>query len=1023
MNLSSPKLPAAKPVNAGSARLVVLGAGRPLAGLAHSALRLVDRNRKILDWIMHAFRGVTTDVTFVGGYGAEQIGADHPAVRLVINPDWAETGAARSLMSLSAEPDSDLFACYSDIVFRQEAVDRLAATASDTLAVAVDWPSSSTRRLERSGREIVRVADGNVVGVGAGGAGEVAEFVGIVKLPRAAVAEMHELTAIPSEALRRGHLSALVAELLKRDFTVHAVPVNGLWSDLEDDHALTRFVFGTKAETIERLHGRMRRASVPSQLRFTVEHWKKERPKLIGEIKNIFGSDLLAVRSSSMAEDGFEASNAGRFVTELNVSNSEHELQAAVERVIASYDDGRTGHQVLVQPMVRDVALSGVALTRTGRVGGPYVTVAWSSASATDGVTSGEAKDQRTFVVHRGRGNALSGAPEQLQQLLEAIEEIEYITDNDALDIEFAIDRADRIHILQVRPLVLRHERTAASDGEVAKLLVAAEERFSALAKPPRGQVGRRPAWGIMPDWNPAEMIGTRPGRLAYDLYAHLICDEVWATQRAEYGYRDVRPWPLIRQFAGQDYVDVRASFNSFVPANADEETAAAIVDVYLARLAARPELHDKVEFDVALTCWSFDFEKRLAALAADMKCPRSRLDPFAQGLIEITRRGIDRVDSDLAQSAAFEKRLSAQLATGGVPLDIAYASLELCRRGGTPPFAHLARGAFVATTLLRSAVSVGILEAARVQEFLRSIETVGRRFVVHAAAVRGGRKTMAEFVEEYGHLRPGTYDIESASYGQAADRFLEPVVARAEAEESSAFAWRSDEAERLTSALAEAGITVTIEKLDHFLRSAIRGREHAKFVFTRALSRALEELARWGKSIGIERAGLAHLSLSDVIAVVRGTLPSDAAVLRPRIEAAATTSQLVGMIELPPLLFDVGDLYAFEYPATEPNYITDKAVISSAVFIEGDEQPESLDGRIVVIPRADPGYDWLFSHKIAALVTVFGGANSHMAIRAAEFGLPAAIGIGELRYRLLQEGGLVELNCRERRLRVLEVQ
>ena len=49
--------------------------------------------------------------------------------------------------------------------------------------------------------------------------------------------------------------------------------------------------------------------------------------------------------------------------------------------------------------------------------------------------------------------------------------------------------------------------------------------------------------------------------------------------------------------------------------------------------------------------------------------------------------------------------------------------------------------------------------------------------------------------------------------------------------------------------------------------------------------------------------------------------------------------------------------------------------------------------GSIVFIRSADPGYDWLFNRGIAGLVTEHGGANSHMAIRAAEFGLPAAIG------------------------------
>ena len=70
-----------------------------------------------------------------------------------------------------------------------------------------------------------------------------------------------------------------------------------------------------------------------------------------------------------------------------------------------------------------------------------------------------------------------------------------------------------------------------------------------------------------MTDWNPAEIVGTNPKRLASSLYRYLVTDEVWARQRAEYGYRDVRPCPLLVDFVGHPYVDVRASFNSFVPA------------------------------------------------------------------------------------------------------------------------------------------------------------------------------------------------------------------------------------------------------------------------------------------------------------------------------------------------------------------------------------------------------------------------------------------------------------------------
>ena len=43
---------------------------------------------------------------------------------------------------------------------------------------------------------------------------------------------------------------------------------------------------------------------------------------------------------------------------------------------------------------------------------------------------------------------------------------------------------------------------------------------------------GQKNRWGIMPDWNPAEIIGVRPKPLALSLYRDLITDSIWAYQR-----------------------------------------------------------------------------------------------------------------------------------------------------------------------------------------------------------------------------------------------------------------------------------------------------------------------------------------------------------------------------------------------------------------------------------------------------------------------------------------------------------
>ena len=79
-----------------------------------------------------------------------------------------------------------------------------------------------------------------------------------------------------------------------------------------------------------------------------------------------------------------------------------------------------------------------------------------------------------------------------------------------------------------------------------------------------------------------------------------------------------------------------------------------------------------------------------------------------------------------------------------------------------------------------------------------------------------------------------------------------------------------------------------------------------------------------------------------------------------------------------------------------------------------------SLTEKIVLIENADPGYDWIFSQQIAGLITKYGGANSHMAIRCAEFGIPAAIGCGEQRYDSFIDANQIMLDCSASLIKIL---
>lgn len=329
--------------------------------------------------------------------------------------------------------------------------------------------------------------------------------------------------------------------------------------------------------------------------------------------------------------------------------------------------------------------------------------------------------------------------------------------------------------------------------------------------------------------------------------------------------------------------------------------------------------------------------------------------------------------------------------------------------------------------SLLRSADSVGVLSEAERDDFLNTIHTVSQDLTVDSVACAEGKLTWDDFVEKYGHLRPGTYDITSPSYWHDAERYLRPIVSRAALSqqtqvEETGLLWASARG-KFGSAVAESGLSVSIDELETFMRTAIEGREYAKFAFTRNLSLALDELARWGETHAIDTDTLAQLSIDDLRLLSRGTVVTSNMTewMQNRAKENQQCTEIIEGLELPPLLCSTDDFSVFLYPTTHANYIGSSSVTAACVDLEHSQGTElELENKIVLIPQADPGYDWLFGRNIAGLITMYGGANSHMAIRAAEFGLPAAIGIGETHYRSLSTAAELELNTGLRIIRVI---
>ena len=121
--------------------------------------------------------------------------------------------------------------------------------------------------------------------------------------------------------------------------------------------------------------------------------------------------------------------------------------------------------------------------------------------------------------------------------------------------------------------------------------------------------------------------------------------------------------------------------------------------------------------------------------------------------------------------------------------------------------------------------------------------------------------------------------------------------------------------------------------------------------------------------------------------------------------------------IHLPHLITEPDDIDVITSRVDLPTFVTTKTVTSHGIHLSRNEIC-ALEGKIVMIESADPGFDWIFSHNISGLVTKFGGANSHMTIRCAEFELPAAIGCGGKLFDQLRNSKVIELNCGARTLR-----
>jgi glutamine kinase len=773
----------------------------------------------------------------------------------------------------------------------------------------------------------------------------------------------------------------------------------------------------TKGSSLLYLKDKLKYFKIPNTYLFTVNDWFFKKENILNIIpKKFIGCKLLAVRSSSINEDKKSFSYAGRYYSQLFVDiNNKKKLIEAIEKVILKYDKKNIyKNQIILQEMILKPNLSGVIFSREPNTNAPYYVINYDDISRlTNTVTSGSSKfSNKSLNIYREKFYKLRSP--RFKKLIKGVREIEKIFNTEELDIEFCIKKLD-IYLLQVRPLTNLKKWNKNDEKHFSKTLNLIEKKIRIKSKKTPGIFGTKNVFGQMPDWNPAEIIGINPKPLAYSLYKKLITEKTWAIARERMNYKKPKDQSLMVNFGGLPYINTRLSFNSFLPKELNNTISKKLINHWLKRLKYNPQLHDKIEFEIAITSFSFDIEKKIKVLLGNL-FNETEKKIFKTNL---TKQFVEILDKSNLGSIDYNLKLVNLLKLKQEKFNYNSSISELIKdtiKYGTIPFAILARHAFISKSILNSLQNLKIISNSDINKFYLGISTVATDFVQDVYYLKKGIITKTKFNKLYGHLRPGTYDIESKRYDEKNYiNFFNLKDVKTKKKENFLNNYQKN---KIFILLKKFNIKISVDELINYIKKSISSREYAKFMFTKNVSQILKIIKNKNLNRGFNISELSFLEIKDFY---KNLTKSDLLIKKNKIFLNKKKYNVSKSIKLPQIIHDKTGAFVAPFQMNLPNYISNKKV-TGETFDLNKNSKKKLNNRIILIENADPGYDWIFTYKIKGLITKYGGVNSHMAIRCRELNIPAAIGCGEQIYTRIKSAKQLVLDCSENKINFTDI-
>ena len=553
---------------------------------------------------------------------------------------------------------------------------------------------------------------------------------------------------------------------------------------------------------------------------------------------------------------------------------------------------------------------------------------------------------------------------------LKILTKLEDLFGNKHLDIEMVLDNNSSPLLLQVRPLM---EKKVNKDLILTekKIIEQNVKKYDSLKETTNDRFGINQLFSNMSDMNPAEMIGKKPDNVAFGLYKFMFTDSTWNIQRGEFGYRKYKPAKLMELFNNVAYINVNHSLNSFLTRSLQADSCEKIIQHQLEKLKENPQLHDSIEFNISRSSYVFDTEDEFAVEYKNIISPEE-IQKWHQDLIEI----------DSLNKSTLEKNNETMLrAFSLLDGNFKYSkkeNIKFIRDNMALPFTHHSRLGFVYFAQLNNLLRKDVITEAQKNSLLLSVKSISTKMKSDAYQVKLGKKSLSSFLDIYGHIRAGNYNLSSSNLKNNLE-FTELLVHNSEPHDEN-ISLQKVIFSNIDKYFELNNIPYTASAWVEMFQTAIATRENSKFYYTKGIDGILNEIEEQNISDEelFQRLNIEFSQENKINLDLKNTL-------------------------MPDLISSSDDFYLYEEMSKDGNYIGQGTVSGKVLLLDNySNQPYDLDNKIVVIPAADPGWDWIFNYKIKSLITQYGGPNSHMAIRCAEHNIPAILGVGENNFSMI---------------------